>query len=85
MIGEQQVGVYWFNGQVYALDNECPHASAPLTDGYLNPDGHIECALHGWRYHLKTGLSPLAYQGCVRTFSLRILGENVELLLPQSP
>lgn len=38
------------NGQVFAMQNVCPHRGVPLTDGTF--DGHeIECCYHGWRFN----------------------------------
>lgn len=38
------------NGQVFAMQNVCPHRGVPLTDGKF--DGReIECCYHGWRFN----------------------------------
>ena len=44
--------------QYYAFENQCPHRTYPLSDGYLQ-DGAIVCPLHGRKYDLQTG-------GCLR-------------------
>jgi nitrite reductase/ring-hydroxylating ferredoxin subunit len=42
------------NGQVYALDNRCPHQGGPLNKGTLDGDTLI-CPWHGWRWDASTG------------------------------
>jgi nitrite reductase (NADH) small subunit len=84
-VNAQWIGLYWHGEELFALEDECPHASAPLTDGTLHSDGVIECALHGWRYQLLTGQSPLAYQGCVRTFPVRAEGDVVFVQVSNAP
>ena len=49
-------GVALFNveGEIFALDNTCPHAGGPLGDGTL--DGEVvECPWHGWKFNVRTG------------------------------
>jgi nitrite reductase/ring-hydroxylating ferredoxin subunit len=50
------------NGVVYAMNNECPHAQAPLSAGRIR-GGTIMCAAHGARFDLKTG-QPLGAAFC---------------------
>lgn len=39
-------------GQVFAMQNICPHRGVPLTDGSF--DGcEIKCCYHGWRFNTK--------------------------------
>lgn len=36
-------------GQVFALDDHCPHRGIPLTDGRFD-GSRIECCYHGWQF-----------------------------------
>jgi nitrite reductase/ring-hydroxylating ferredoxin subunit len=52
-------GVVIFNvdGQLHAIEDECPHAGSALCTGRL--DGHfIQCPAHGLRFDLRTGAMP---------------------------
>jgi nitrite reductase/ring-hydroxylating ferredoxin subunit len=41
-------------GQIYAIDNRCPHMACGFSGGSL--DGSvIICPCHDWRFDLKTG------------------------------
>lgn len=52
----QDHGIALFNldGDIYALDNTCPHAGGPLGEGTVEGD-LVECPWHGWKFHIKTG------------------------------
>ncbi len=50
----QEIGVYLSDGQVYALENICPHAFAMLSQGFQE-DGTIECPLHAAKFEIATG------------------------------
>jgi 3-phenylpropionate/trans-cinnamate dioxygenase ferredoxin subunit len=42
------------SGQVFAIDNRCPHMSCGFSGGTL--DGYvIICPCHDWRFDLRTG------------------------------
>jgi phenylpropionate dioxygenase-like ring-hydroxylating dioxygenase large terminal subunit len=37
-------------GSIIALLDRCPHRSLPLSLGQVTPEGHLECAYHGWQF-----------------------------------
>jgi len=41
-------------GELYAVQNTCPHAGGTLSGGWCK-DGHLVCPIHRWSYDLKTG------------------------------
>jgi nitrite reductase/ring-hydroxylating ferredoxin subunit len=42
------------HGQIFAIDNRCPHMSCGFSGGAL--DGYvIICPCHDWRFDLRTG------------------------------
>jgi len=49
-------GVALFNveGELFALDNTCPHAGGPLGEGTLQGD-IVRCPWHGWTFNVRTG------------------------------
>ena len=53
-IGSLQLAVYLHQGQVYTMDNHCPHAGGSLAGGYIENDC-IVCRWHHWAFHLDTG------------------------------
>jgi nitrite reductase (NADH) small subunit len=52
-----EFGIALFNhgGDIYALDNTCPHAGGPLGEGSVEGE-LVECPWHGWKFHIKTGV-----------------------------
>jgi nitrite reductase (NADH) small subunit len=58
-IKQHRVAIFKTDGQIYALDNSCPHQGGPLGEGYLEPGGIVSCPWHGWTFDLKTGISPI--------------------------
>lgn len=54
MAGEHPVLVVRYGDTVYAMDEVCSHAGAPLSEGEI-VEGQIECPWHGSRYELSSG------------------------------
>ncbi|KAH6826009.1 Pheophorbide a oxygenase family protein with Rieske 2Fe-2S domain-containing protein [Perilla frutescens var. hirtella] len=45
--------VLWFDNSVsqwVAFDDKCPHRLAPLSEGRLDENGHLQCSYHGWSF-----------------------------------
>jgi 3-phenylpropionate/trans-cinnamate dioxygenase ferredoxin subunit len=43
------------NGDYYAVDNQCTHQRAELTNGRIR-NCYLACPLHGVRFDLRTGM-----------------------------
>lgn len=39
------------NGDWIAMDDECPHRLAPLSEGRIEDDGNLLCSYHAWRFN----------------------------------
>jgi nitrite reductase/ring-hydroxylating ferredoxin subunit len=51
------VGLFRVGGEVFAMENACPHAGVPLHLGEL--EGPIvTCGAHGWSFDVRTGFRP---------------------------
>lgn len=59
-------------GDIFALEDLCPHAGMPLDGGRVRA-GFVACPFHGSRFDLETGcpLNPPASEP-VRTFAVRV-------------
>ena len=78
-IGELKIGVYDVDGDLFAIDDICPHAHAHLTQGFT--DGcEIECPLHNAVFDVTTG-KHLRGEPCddVRTFPVRVVAGRIEV------
>jgi nitrite reductase (NADH) small subunit/3-phenylpropionate/trans-cinnamate dioxygenase ferredoxin subunit len=49
-----QLAVFINDGNVYAIDNTCPHAGGNLAGGYVE-DGCAVCPWHYWAFRLDNG------------------------------
>jgi nitrite reductase (NADH) small subunit len=84
----REIGVVHWRGHLFALRNICPHQSAPLCDGRIEPRivaqptvGRIEldpeagvmsCPWHGWEFELATGRSVFDSNYRVRSYGVEI-------------
>ncbi len=64
-------------GEVFAIHDECSHASIPLSEGEID-DCHVECWLHGSRFDLRTGKPDvLPATEPVPIYPVRVDGDDV--------
>ncbi len=52
--GGIEIGLYLIGDEVIAIENACPHAGHPLSEGQV-VDGIVRCPLHGYEYDVATG------------------------------
>ena len=64
------IAIFQLDGSWRAIDNNCPHASAPLCDGTVL-DGKVVCYLHCWEFDLRTGACDVGPQWNVKTYPVR--------------
>ncbi len=69
--------VLWHSaGQVYALDNRCPHMGFPLDRGTCR-DGILTCHWHAARFDLRTGGTFDQFADDVQVFPVEVRGEEI--------
>jgi len=55
-VGGHEIGLFRVGDSFYAIENACPHAGFPLSEGLL--EGHkVICTAHGWEFDVRTGSS----------------------------
>ena len=76
-VGDDQVLLANVGGTIYACDNLCTHALAPLADGDLDGE-QVECPLHGSVFNVTTGevIDPPAMES-LKVFQVRIEGQDI--------
>ncbi|HEX2536412.1 MAG TPA: Rieske (2Fe-2S) protein [Chitinophagaceae bacterium] len=42
-------------GAFYAFNAQCPHASAPFRQGYIDARGNVVCPLHHYKFCIMNG------------------------------
>ena len=75
----KRIALFNLEGQFYALDDTCPHASGPLSEGSIE-DEDVECPWHGSRFNIKTGevTAPPALEKVAR-YNVRVAGDDIEV------
>ena len=58
------------DGEVFALDDKCPHKQGPLSQGIVH-DRSVTCPLHNWVISLESGEAQGNDCGQVRTHKIR--------------
>lgn len=80
-VGPVSVAVWRVAGEFFALEDRCPHAGAPLSDGTL--DGTtVVCPWHQWCFALKDGSRAGGTRVAARPFRVTTDGGVVEVEVP---
>ena len=75
----KRIALFNLGGQFYALDDTCPHARGPLSEGSIEGED-VECPWHGSRFNIKTGAvtAPPALEK-VTKYNVRVTGDDIEV------
>ena len=79
------IALFNVDGEIFALDNTCPHAGGPLGEGSL--DGEVvSCPWHGWKFNVKTGdcLKNPIEDWRVTHYPVRLQDSSLLITLPDS-
>jgi nitrite reductase/ring-hydroxylating ferredoxin subunit len=52
--GEQEIALFYVDGEVFALNDVCIHKERRLSKGLIF-QGHVVCPGHQWAFDLRTG------------------------------
>lgn len=73
------VGLYRVDETIYAMEDTCPHAGYPLSEGELS-GCVISCHAHGWPFDIRTGFDPDNADGFpIPCFAVEIEGDEVRV------
>ena len=75
-VNGNDVALFNVNGEFFATTNACPHKGGPLGEGFLEEDV-VTCQWHGWRFNVKTGISPVVPTAKVQTYQVKVEGNDV--------
>jgi 3-phenylpropionate/trans-cinnamate dioxygenase ferredoxin component len=75
----QRIALFNVSGTYYAIDDTCPHAGGPLSEGQVEGN-RVTCPWHGADFDLKTGdvLGPPAYEG-VKIYKVVVEGNDIKV------
>ena len=72
----KQVAVFRYDGQFFAIDDECPHKGGALHEGSIE-EGVVTCPWHQWRFDLRSGVCPVNPLSKVTTYAVRVQGADI--------
>ena len=81
-VAGRTIGLFKSEGEVFAIDNECPHRGGPLHEGLLE-GCEVVCPWHGWTFHLKTGECTFVQGIRVAGYPVRV--EDGKVLVSPTP
>lgn len=80
-LGDHWLAIFRVDDEWRAIDNNCPHASAPLCDGTVL-DGKVVCYLHCWEFDLRTGACDVGPEWNVKTYPVREVDGRLQIDWP---
>jgi nitrite reductase/ring-hydroxylating ferredoxin subunit len=83
-VGGIEIGLYRVDGEIFAMENTCPHAGSPLHEGELE-GAVITCPLHFWQFDVRTGCRPDDADGWpIPCFAVSVIDGEVWIDVPAS-
>lgn len=76
IVNGRPLAIFSYEGNLYALDDRCPHREGQLSDGHVRK-GEAICPLHGWNFDLKSGVSPYNINDAVATYPVSVKEDTV--------
>jgi nitrite reductase/ring-hydroxylating ferredoxin subunit len=76
VVNGTRIALFNCDGTFYAIRGSCPHMGGELWEGLLIGD-IVTCPWHGWRFNVKTGKNPAAEVVAVRTYDVKVEGDEV--------
>ncbi len=74
--GGVRIALFHVDGTFHAIDGTCPHRGGPLGEGVLS-GRVVTCPWHFWRFDVCTGSAPDVPETRLRTYKVRIDGDDV--------
>jgi nitrite reductase (NADH) small subunit/3-phenylpropionate/trans-cinnamate dioxygenase ferredoxin subunit len=83
-VGKKILAVFRVDGQLYAIDDVCPHMGASLSTGYVE-QGIVTCPWHAWRFRLRDGTWADNPRLKIGSYPVRVEGDDVQVQVSQPP
>lgn len=71
MVGRYEIALFNVDGELFALENSCPHQGGPIADGWVEGET-VTCPWHAWCFNLRTGKMTLGEFATIPRFAVRI-------------
>ena len=76
----KEIALFNLKGQFCAMDDTCPHAGGPLSEGSLE-NQTVTCPWHGWQYDVTTGACITDPDVTQPTYLVKVEGEDIFISL----
>ncbi|WP_433741021.1 Rieske (2Fe-2S) protein [Pseudomonas putida] len=77
---DKSIALFNVDGELYAIDDSCPHQGASLCGGRL--DGRvIQCCAHGLRFNLASGYLLNSKTFKVANYPIEVIGDQTFLVI----
>lgn len=82
VVGDQRILLANVDGTYYALNDDCTHLGASLSDGTLSGE-IVECPLHGSQFNVRSGeVVEWPADEAAQTYEVRVEEDQILLGLP---
>lgn len=81
-VGRYDVAIFNVDGELYALENLCPHQGGPIAEGWVE-GATVTCPWHAWCFDLRTGTMTLGDFATIPRFDVRI--DDAGVYVSQEP
>jgi nitrite reductase/ring-hydroxylating ferredoxin subunit len=68
--GRYEIALFNVGGDLYALENACPHQGGPIAEGWVE-GVTVTCPWHAWCFDLRTGMMTLGNFARIPQFAVR--------------
>ena len=78
-LGGVMIAIFRLGDRFYAVEDQCPHRGAPLSDGKV-VENRVTCPWHNATFEIPTGkLIGGPSPRDLKTFAVRVTGDTVEI------
>lgn len=82
--GQAVIAVFNVGGEIYAMQNRCPHKGASLCDGKVDRENKVvRCPWHTWDFSLETGCLAAYPKRKAATVKVRVQDGEIRLVMGQ--
>lgn len=94
-VGGQEIAVFHFDDEYFAVANYCPHQAAPLCEGKqkgkveiadddwdleYSEEAYIECPWHSWTFDIRSGENASDERYRVPTYEIEVEDGEIHVL-----
>ncbi len=79
-VKDKDIAIFNVDAKLYAIDNMCIHAGAPLSEGFIDVEKcQVTCNWHSWVFDLSTGkcVSHPRQDVFSGTYPVQVVGDEV--------